>query len=398
MKTSRVTASATRSMKRNTQELGIWLFALAIGLAAVATPLAQAQTFTLLYNFDNNLGTAGGYPGSPTIDSSGNLYGTTATGGSEGYGTVWKLTPSGRFTVLHAFYYPTDGGAPGGLHLASSGNFYGFATTGGPDCSGTLWMWTPSGTFTVLHCFTNSMTDGGTPTGLLLASSGNLYGTTSTGGAGHDGTVWELTPSGTYTILYSFSASTNAGFSPTGLIIDSSGNLYGITTAGSADLHGSLYKLTPSGTLTMLHDFNQQTDGAPPTGVLLAPSGNFYGTSLGGGAHLFGTAWELTPSGTFTVLHNFYEPTDGADPSGLHLAPSGNFYGMSKVDGPHDYGTVWELTPSGTFTVLHAFPEYDGATGAAGEPSGLLLAPSGNLYGTSFVTALYYGSLWELVP
>ena len=248
----------------------------------------------------------------------GNFYGTTSVGGTNKYGTVFRITPDGAETVLHSFFTGSpgnrDGLVPNGLILGSDGNFYGTTSQGGAaGASGTVFKITPTGTETMLYSFgADGSTDGSSPTGnLVQASDGNFYGTTQYGGAYGGGTVFKVTPSGVETVLYSFvnvSGSTD-GFSPSGGITrGSDGNFYGTTSAGGAYGFGTVFRITASAAETVLYSFsgcqvnqsyevcgiNGSTDGANPNGALIqARDGNFYGTTATGGL-LVGTVFKLT--------------------------------------------------------------------------------------------------------
>ncbi len=221
-------------------------------LAVVAAPTAlAAPSETVLYSFGG--GTDGGFPfGDLIMDSAGNLYGTTLTGGaaSGGCGTVFKLTLSGAETVFHSFNCDTDGSDPTSrLTADSAGNLYGTTNFGGASGVGTVYKLTPSGTFSVLYSFSGSP-DGAIPEGRLIAdSAGNLYGTTLQGGTDCGagcGTVFSITPNGTGTVLYSF-AYTDGAFPHAGLIADNAGNLYGTTGGGGASGNGTVFKLAGTG-------------------------------------------------------------------------------------------------------------------------------------------------------
>jgi uncharacterized repeat protein (TIGR03803 family) len=334
---------------------------------------AAAQDLTTLYSFT---GGDGATPHAGLIaDPAGNLYGTTWGGGASGQGTVFQLDPSGNLTVLYSFA-GGDGSRPGGGLIAdSSGNLYGTTINGGAQDAGTVFQLTPSGALNLLYSFTGG-SDGALPfAGLIADAAGNLYGTTIDGGAGGQGTVFQLDPSGTLTVLYS----SNEGSPWAGLIADATGNLYGTTDAG--DGPGTVFQLTPSGTLTVLHRFTGR-DGAVPHGRLIADAAsNLFGTTHNGGTSGYGTVFQLDSSGTLTVLHSFTGGSDGAYPeAGLIADAGGNLYGTTYGGGAGGQGTVFQVTLSGVLTVLHSFT--GGSDG--GRPVADLLADAaGNLYGTT---------------
>jgi uncharacterized repeat protein (TIGR03803 family) len=233
-------------------------------------------------------------------------------------------------------------------------------------------------TFTVLASFDG--TDGAYPYlgTLVQGTDGNFYGTTSGGGANNAGTVFKITPSGTLTTLHSFD-STDGANPDGGLFLAANGVLYGTTSSGGADGYGTVFKITESGTLTVLHSFDQ-TDGASPAGSLLqSPNTNFYGTTYAGGANGVGSVFSLSEAGTLTTLHSF-DSTDGANPyGGLVQAADGTFYGTTSAGGAQGYGTVFEITAGGTLTTLHSFQGTDGAVPKAA----LVQAADGTFYGTT---------------
>jgi uncharacterized repeat protein (TIGR03803 family) len=325
--------------------------------AGTVFKLTPSGSETVLYTFIGS--TDGGAPEAGLIaDASGNLYGTTVYGGGCGNGTVFKLTPSGSETVLHGFCLSTDGLLPyAGLIADASGNLYGTTSQGGGSANcvggvggcGTVFVVPPSGSETVLHSFTDSGDAAYPDAGLIADASGNLYGTTNSGGAYGAGTVFKLTPSGSETVLYSFINTSGALPGKAGLIADASGNLYGTTNSGGAYSYGTVFKLTPSGSETVLYSFTGGSDGrGPEAGLIFDASGNLYGTTFSGGAHGYGTVFKLTPSGSETVLHSF-TGSDGAYPAaGLIADAAGNLYGTTVEGGVSDLGTVFKLSGAGT--------------------------------------------------
>jgi uncharacterized repeat protein (TIGR03803 family) len=260
--------------------------------------ITPTGTLTTLYSFCSQRNCPdGASPYAGLVQGSdGNFYGTTAYGGilnedcGGTCGTVFQITPSGALITLYNFCSQpncADGYAPfSGLIQASDGNFYG-ETGGYGEGGGTVFKITPTGTLTTLYnsCSQPNCADGSNPGGgLVQASDGNFYGTTAFGGANNQGTVFKITPSGTLTTLYSLSGSPNNGAGPSALIQASDGNFYGATTWGGASGYGTIFKITPSGTLTTLHSFDY-TDGAyPQAGLVQANDGNFFGTTSHGGA------------------------------------------------------------------------------------------------------------------
>jgi uncharacterized repeat protein (TIGR03803 family) len=229
-------------------------------------------------------------------------------------------------------------------------------------------------------------TNGANPLFSVLAqgTDGNLYGTTSAGGMHGKGTVFRITPSGTLTTLYSFCAKSNCADGSTpygGLVLGTDGNFYGTTFSGGTKGVGTIYKITPGGKLTTLHIFNFSDGFNPYDGVIQGTDGNFYGTTINGGAHLLGNVFKMTPQGVVSNLHSF-DSSDGSEPeAGVIQGTDGNFYGTTyNGGGPGGYGTIFKITSAGVFTTLHFF---DDATDGRQIVSGLVEGTDGNFYGTS---------------
>lgn len=243
-----------------------------------ATAIAsRAQTLTTLVSFDFSTGAAPLYE-SLVQGPDGNFYGTTNQAGAHNSGTVFRMTPSGTVTVLYSFCGESncpDGNQPdAGLALGSDGNFYGVTTAAGANGDGTVFSITPSGTYTLLHTFAGS--DGAEPQGtLLLASDGNFYGTTTSQGGNRAGTVFRITPGGVLTTIYNFCSlgACHDGSAPFGgLVQGTDGLLYGTTTSGGTGfLYGTVFRMSLSGGLTTLHSF-VSTDGSTPQGSPTAPA------------------------------------------------------------------------------------------------------------------------------
>ena len=373
----------------------------------IASP---AQTFTSLASFT---GTNGANPLSSVVQGTdGNFYGTTQQGGNpdcagSGCGTVFKITPIGTLSTIYKFCSViiqnncADGLFPmAGLVLGTDGNFYGTTSAGGSGGGyGTVFRITPSGSLTTLHSFSNVL-DGATPSApLLLASDGNFYGTTVGGGQGSfgnfQGTIFKITPNGTFTLLYTFcnlSACDDGAQPAAGLVQGTDGNFYGTTefgnVAGCVQGCGTVFKITPMGTLTTLYIFcslSSCIDGFLPVGGLVqGTDGNFYGTTSSGGAHTGGTVFKITPNGTLSTLHSF-NGFDGGGPSAtLVQASDGNFYGTTISNGAGHGGTIFKITPSGSLSTLYNFCPQRPCTDGAGPQAALLQAGNGTLYGTTY--------------
>ncbi|HEV2270232.1 MAG TPA: choice-of-anchor tandem repeat GloVer-containing protein [Steroidobacteraceae bacterium] len=282
-------------------------------------------------------------------DASGNFFGTSVNGGSSGFGTAFELAANRTETVLHSFTKSGDGGYPiCSLVADGSGNFYG-TTWGGGATHGIVFKVTSGRAETVLHSFANNSSDGGYPTaGLTAGSDGNYYGTTNSGGSANKGTVFKITPSGAETLLYTFTGGSDGGNPQNPLIQGSDGNFYGTTTAGGAHGDGAVFEITPSGTETVVYSFAGGTgDGSDPAaGLLQASDGNFYGTTNQGGSNGDGTVFEVTAAGVETVIYSFAGgASDGAAPSASLIEGSdGKLYGTTSAGGPNGYGTVFTVT------------------------------------------------------
>jgi uncharacterized repeat protein (TIGR03803 family) len=364
-----------------------------------------------LYSFGNvPSGVLG--PGALFQGSDGNFYGISSGGGSggggtllfTGNGTVFKITPAGEETILYYFgSYAGDGENPASLIQGSDGNFYGTTSHGGTDGVGTVFKLTPEGVETILYSFTGGK-DAEYPVGLIQGSDGNFYGTSGGGGAYSDsgdgvgGTVFKVTPEGVETILHSFGSGSD-GWQPAGQLVQGSdGNLYGVTVYGGLNVCpngqtpywcGTVFKVTLEGVETVLHDFSG-TDGEGPFELIQGSDGNFYGIALD-------IVFKLTPDGVESTLFSFSD-TSAADPfaaSWLIQGSDGNFYGTTNEGGANTGGTAFQLTPAGVLTVLHSFPAP--VDHLVSEPGNLVQASDGNLYGTTFYGGRYtHGSFFEL--
>ena len=373
--------------------------------------MTPAGAFTILHNF--NYSDGANLYSSVVQGNDGSFYGVTRNGGSAGDGTIFKVDAGGNFTSLVNFT-GTNGAHPTcKLALGIDGNFYGMTYNGGSSIAldplgfgyGTIFKVTPSGTLTTLVNFDG--TNGGKPTSSLTPSlDGNFIGTTQFGTtyANGSGTIFEITPGGLLTTLTSFPES--AGTNPqAGLVQGGDGNFYGTTNYGPGT-DGTIFKITPSGSLTTLAAFAFPSEGAYPGQLTQGLDGNFYGPAeLGGSSYVdnffggYGTFFEVTPSGTLSTLINL----DGANGSdfkpgnnnrtrvGLVQDSLGNFYGTTEYGGasgysqsgyPAGYGTIFELTTSGVFTTLFNF---DGNANGGYPQGSLILARDGNCYGTTSI-------------
>ena len=325
-------------------------------------------TERVLHNF--GVGDADGKaPAAPLVfDAAGNLYGTTVDGGTNSVGAVFEMTPNGKggWTEfkIHNFGAGEDGTRPeAGLIFDNAGNLYGTTHSGGTQGGGTAFTMTPYGsggwTEHVIHNFGIGENDGLNPEGgLVFDSAGNLYGTTVGGGNLGLGTVFEISPNGsggwTEQVLHNFGHG-NDGNSPQGynLIFDKAGNLYGTTNAGGTFDAGTVFEMSPNGsggwTETNVHFFGRGFDGVGPTsGLVFDSNGNLYGTTVEGGTNEVGVTFEMTPNGSGGwlehVTHNFGVLNDGAYPqAGVILDSAGNAYGTTGAGGVYTDGVVFEV-------------------------------------------------------
>jgi uncharacterized repeat protein (TIGR03803 family) len=308
----------------------------------VVFKLAPDGSETLLHVF---VGSEGSQPdGGVIVTKKGALYGTTGSGGASGNGVLFSISAKGKYKVLHDFS-STDGSfLRGDLLQDKDGSLYGTALFGGADDDGTVYKYTSDGTFTVLHAFNGA--DGEfVEHGVVSDAQGNLYGVTAFGGTSDDGTVFKLTPEGTLTTLHSFTGGADGGFLYGGLDIDKDGNLYGSTTEGGANDSGTVFKLAQDGTLTTLYSFTGAADGGSPQSDVLLVGKNVYGANNEGGdpSCQCGVVYEVTAKGKAKVLHTFTAATGGGFSAGL-VQNNGAFYGTTAAFGTHSAGVVFSVT------------------------------------------------------
>jgi uncharacterized repeat protein (TIGR03803 family) len=404
-KETAVLNSGTRPTRGFMRKMSLTGIACIIAVFCVATTVAShAQTFKTLLNFD---GTDGSNPFSPLVEGAdGNFYGTTCCGGTYGVGTVFRVSRAGDVTSLYSFCNLSnceDGWDPAsvGLSLGTDGNFYGSTAAGGKNNKGTIFKITPSGSLSTLYTFTGGA-DGWATSGLTLGADGNLYGTTEFAGFFRNsfcesygcGTLFRITPSGVFTTLYTFCLQTTCtnGANPSGgLVQGNDGNLYGTTSYGGAYDMGTIYKITPSGTLTTLHSFCPQTnclDGAHPyAGLVQANNGNFYGVASLFGPHDFGAIFEITPAGAFTTVYGFCAQRnclDGANPeAALIQGTDGNLYGTTSSGGAAFFGFVFKMTPAGKITPIYNFCSLTNCDDGYLPDAALIQATNGKFYGST---------------
>ncbi len=421
---------------------------LALSLSAPAARADYAESILHTFNAPGAAAGDGQYLYSGVAQTSdGTFWGTTEDGGSAGEGTVWKYTVAGKYSVVHNFgdgSVANDGELPRAtLTVGPDGNLYGTAYSGGSGNAGVVYKITPSGTLTILHAFQGiSAGDGSEPiASVTFGHDGKLYGTTAYGvdnqdGGGDDdftgadassgpagGTIFSLNSDGSdYIVQYRFyeSNETVDALSPYGTLAPASGSstvLYGTTYQAGPGDSGNVFAFTPGttdggGTIKILHSFNDGSvandGGGPFTGrLIVTSSGNLIGTTTSGGLYGRGVLFELAPDGSsYTILHAFGNGTDGQEPTGgLTLAGDGAYYGVTTLGGTsaNDDGTVFRALPTSSGIDYSVVYNFQGGQGTGDEPQAKPFEDSdGNLVGTTMYTGSSanggsgYGTLYKL--
>jgi uncharacterized repeat protein (TIGR03803 family) len=383
-----------------------WKIGCAVFLLCTTTAVVSpAQGFTNLFSFD---GTDGEAPvGILAQGIDGNFYGATGAGGTDkgggDGGTAFRVTPTGTLTTLYNFCSRpncTDGDEPfWGVVLGTDGDLHGTNSFGGANnIGGTVYKMTSSGKMTVLYsfCSQSGCTDGDTPEGGVIEGiDGNYYGTTRNGGgngayctSGACGVVFKTTPSGSTTTVYNFCNQPDCtdGWLPTApLVQGADGNLYGSTNSLNG-IPATIFKLTPTGTLTTLYSFPVNSNGV--SALIQGTDGNFYGTITSGGDYTLGMAFKITPSGTLTPLYSFcanFGCTDGSSPTGLVQGTDGNFYGTTREGGENANGTaggvIFSLLSTGDYNVLYNFCSLSNCADGSNPDAPPIQGTNGNFYG-----------------
>lgn len=377
----------------------------------------------LVYQTDGS-----GPSGALIVGTDGKLYGTTKSGGAFGGGTLFKIGTDGVFTLIKSFKTATEGGAPkGSLLKATDGNYYGMTSEGGNGFFGTIFKVSATGVYTLLTHMSGGVTgtapfeslvqgkdyayygttsmggvynqgtvfklcggkytviksfnkgiDGGTPKGtLLLAADGNFYGTTTDGGNSNAGTIFRISQSGAFAVMYHFS-STRDGAAPQGALVEgANGQLYGMTSGGGAKGGGTIFRITTAGAFSVIRHFTLATDGANPEGGLAKVSDTVFMGLTANGA----TAFKITATGAFTVLKKMSTTPDGNYPSGsLVRGNDGLWYGMNTAGGSFGGGTIFKISEAGVYKVVkHLNALIDGSV-----PKGsLVVGADGSMYGVT---------------
>jgi uncharacterized repeat protein (TIGR03803 family) len=339
-------------VSQSLRKLMLALFAGGLVLS-LASNNVGAQTYTDLHDFDCCV-----HPDHPELlaqGRDGNLYGTLPFGGSFNDGVVFRASTSSTVVTIHDFDGTDGRGASGGLTLGLDGNFYGAAPNGGAFGNGSIFRITPAGTLTVLHDFAADFSEGAFPVAPpVQAVDGSFYGLTSL-----YLTAYKVSASGKFKLL----TSSIPGNSNAPLVQANDGKFYGTTYSGGTIDQGTIFRMSPSGVVKVLYNFDE-THGCQPEGPLVQGSdGNFYGTTPRCGALGGGVVFKITPKGVLTVLHNFDSTVtvDGYNPlAGLVLATDGNFYSSASSGGTSGVGVLFRTTRAGSFTVLHDFVQSTG--------------------------------------
>jgi uncharacterized repeat protein (TIGR03803 family) len=375
------------------------------GSLSAAMP-AHASKYSVVYSFKGGADGATAFSG--LVNVGGTLYGTTWGGGAASVGTVYAVTPAGSEAVVYSFKGGADGVNPYAGLLNVGGTLYGTTETGGANGLGTVFAVTPAGNEKVLYSFQGGL-DGTLPVGGLIKSGAALYGTTSGGGDGNAcgtpgcGTVFKITTAGVESVVFRFGNYEPDAVNPLGTLIASDGELYG-TTYNSDDAAtplGAVFETTKKGKESVLHLFGSGTDGADPVGGLINVNGTFYGTTESGGANEYGTVFSITPDGTETVLYSFKGgKDDGAGPQAGLIDVGGTLYGTTGNGGRNNnysFGTVFKITLSGQETLMHKFGPLAGPDGSV--PLSNLIKVGRRLYGTTYGGGTYgYGTVFEIKP
>ncbi|MGB8369629.1 MAG: beta strand repeat-containing protein [Limisphaerales bacterium] len=410
--TQRLSVPPASCASHREKRLPTFLFAVFVFALWLAAPWVRgAVTLTTLYTFAQ---TNGSYPhgsdpmGRLAQGADGNFYGVTDSGGTNDYGTAFKVTTNGTLTTLYSFTGGNDGGYPvAGLVQAGDGNFYGSTEQDGSGYGGTLFRITPGGTLTTLVSFNNGGPACTPEAEMVLDAAGNMWGTTEDAPPEGGGTIFVLTTNDQFNIIFTFPTTDESDLiSPDGdmpvaaLVLGSDGNMYGTAQQGGSasqdsDVmgYGTIYGVTLSG-FGLLYSFtggidsgSSIHDGSQPEAALVqGGDGNFYGTTADGGTNVdsygfgCGTVFKVATNGTLITLHAFTGGSDGMHPvTPLVQGPDGNFYGTTSGGGTNQGGTIFQITPAGALTTLFSA----GGSSLGGSPNGLIKGKDGNLYGTT---------------
>ena len=355
----------------------------------------DANGFNALYPFGKNANDGS----QPTfiVPFNGAFYGTTTNGGVGGDGIVFSVTPAGQETILHTFAR-TDGAGPVGPLYKVAGLLFGTTTSGGPLGLGEVFTIDPgNGNFNVLYRFQGGTSDGSQPYGGLVGLNGKLWGTTSGGGANSEGTVYSITTGGVEHVIHSFSLAATDGAQPMSTLIVVNGALYGTTLAGGKFGGGTIFRVSTTGNVKVVHSFGKGKDGSIPYfGALVALNDTLYGTTLHGGEKGLGAVFSSSLTGTETVLYSFGgTAARGCQPWAGLVDLNGTLYGTS-IGGSSPpcvgNGTLFSVNPGGGATTIHKF-----AGGMGGNAPVGLAAMGADLYGVTSGGGLFNQGLFYTV-
>jgi uncharacterized repeat protein (TIGR03803 family) len=345
----------------------------------------SGQTYTDLHDFNCSTEGCGGiYPGLLAQGRDGNIYGTTSSGPGSNYGTVFKITPSGKIVTLYIFDF-TNGAEPqSGLTLGPDGNLYG-TTSFGQNTNGSIFKITPAGKLTTLHTFTGGA-DGSDPlTPPVLGNDGNFYGNA---GGGFEATGYRVSSTGDYKVLTSSIPGGGDPWAP--LIQATDGNFYSTSYSGGTSDAGTVYRMSPAGAVSVVYNFDG-TEGYGYAPLVQDAEGYLYGTAEGGTLG-GGIVFKVTTRGRLSVLHNFLDQdsNDGWLPAaGLVLATDGSLYSSTYRGNPTNNGGLFKITRGGSYSQVHVF---DGADGTQTEATAMQHS-NGKIYGLTLLGGAYGGGV-----
>lgn len=370
------------------------------GATAMPPPNAFAANapdagFTLLYTFK-------GLPDGATsvaglVASNGTLFGTTESGGQGSAGSVFTTSTAGKEKVIYSFgSHGPDGVFPAASLVMVSGKFYGTASSGGSHGFGGVFKVDTSGNESLIYSFQGG-NDGSSPYARLTLHNGVLYGTTYSGGGSTKcslgcGTIFSVTTSGSEHMLYAFQGGAD-GAGPLAPLIVVNSTLYGTTGGGGKNGTGTFFKSSTSGSEKVLHNFGGDLDGSEPEAGLVSLGGKLYGTTNTGGKNGQGTVFSISTSGSEHVLHSFKGGADGANPEADLVTYKGKLYGTTAAGGNAGQGTVFAIGTGGSISLLHAFKSAEGS-----DPRARLAVVNGQLYGTTSLGGSGFGTIFKASP
>ncbi len=359
-----------------------------------------AGNFSFLHSFTGN--PDGSYPYSNLVMATNDtLYGTTEAGGLNNEGTLFRCDTNGSLAVIHSFSW-SDGAYPyGGINLIDAGNdtLYGIAYDGGLHGAGVIYKSSYSGNESVIYNFQGGNNDGAYSYGGIFLDNNTFWGMTEYGGTNNNGVIYKCSTLGNESVLYNYGGSNIGGVAANGLTQANDGNMYGVSEYGGQHGTGSVYRVTPAGVVTNIYSFAQKYTGDgfwPNTSLLLGSDGNLYGTTRSGGSYNDGTLFRVTTSGTETIVHNFTGgSSDGYYPtSGVIQDSNGALYGTTVYGGSSNYGVLYKCSMGGNFNIVHTFT--GGSSDGQYPYSDITQGSSGMMYGmTEYAGASSNGTIFS---